>query len=134
MTIEGGTQIQSIRAHINLPASSVCFCSEKEKIVAVNGTSRYAQYMNSRGREIFGGEIDVELADMCRAAAKKLDVKTSVWFRGVLADAVNAANLQREGRAWTYTPAAPTKQTVTALQQRIAELEAKLAQQEEIDA
>lgn len=87
--------------------------------------------MNSRGREIFGGEIDVELADMCRAAAKKADVKTTVWFRSVLADAVNRAGLVRDGKAWTYAPAQPTKATVSALQQRIAELEAKLAAQEE---
>lgn len=90
--------------------------------VMVKGTSSYAQRMNAAGREIFGCEIDVELADAIRSLAAKEGIKTSAWLKKDWANTVRAAGLQ-------YTPKDPASK-LSAAEQKVAELEAKLAELE----
>lgn len=89
------------------------------RVTVVKGTSAYAQRMNAAGKEIFGCEIDVALADGIRAIAAKEEIKVSALLKREW-----AALLRANGIA--YAPTDPGSK-LSAAEAKVAELEAKLA-------
>lgn len=93
---------------------------QKDEIPVVKGSSAYAQRMNSAGREIFGCEIDVELADAVRQVAANEGIKVSLLLKREWAKLVNA-----NGIAYTAKdPASKLSQAELEIQRLKAELEA----------
>lgn len=86
--------------------------------------SAYATYCEQTGQTALGIYVPQEVMDMVKAVAERDSIKYSAWVRGIIIDAVNDADLEKDGKPWKFV--ANTPKTAREMQQEIADLKAQL--------